>query len=107
MGRPMEKFTKYKTMIFPREVIVGHNTTDQIKDLCKRLTSREHFLIVTDRNTKRISGDRIEKILSGAGFEVNHATIPLPRVRKDIPVAWPSIKEVNHVIKIATHLSST
>jgi glycerol-1-phosphate dehydrogenase [NAD(P)+] len=97
----MERFTKYKTMVFPREVIVGHNTTDQIKDLCKRLTSREHVLIVTDRNTKRISGDRIEKILSGAGFDVNHATIPSPRVRKDIPIAWPSIKEVNLVIKTA------
>ncbi len=97
----MERFTKYKTMVFPREVIVGHNTTDQIKDLCKRLTSREHVLIVTDRNTKRISGDRIEKILSGAGFDVNHATIPLPRVRKDIPIAWPSVKEVNLVVKIA------
>jgi glycerol-1-phosphate dehydrogenase [NAD(P)+] len=97
----MERFTKYKTMVFPREVIVGHNTTDQIKDLCKRLTSREHVLLVTDRNTKRISGDRIEKILSGAGFDVNHATIPLPRVRKDIPIAWPSVKEVNLVVKIA------
>ncbi|MBU1941946.1 MAG: NAD(P)-dependent glycerol-1-phosphate dehydrogenase, partial [Candidatus Thermoplasmatota archaeon] len=66
----MERFTKYKTMVFPREVIVGHNTTDQIKDLCKRITSRQNVVIVSDKNTKRISGDRIEKILSGSGFEV-------------------------------------
>ncbi|MBU0497801.1 MAG: NAD(P)-dependent glycerol-1-phosphate dehydrogenase [Candidatus Thermoplasmatota archaeon] len=95
----MERFTKYKTMVFPREVIVGHNTTDQIKDLCKRITSRQNVVIVSDKNTKRISGDRIEKILSGSGFEVNQISLSLPMVKKDIPVAWPSMKEVQEVMK--------
>jgi glycerol-1-phosphate dehydrogenase [NAD(P)+] len=98
----MERFTKYKSMIFPREVIVGHNTTDQIKGICNRLTTGKNVLIVVDKNTKRISGDRIAKILSGASYEVNITVLPSPIIKKEIPVAWPTEKEVNLVIKAAT-----
>jgi len=98
----MERFTKYKSMIFPREVIVGHNTTDQIKGICNRLTTGKNVLIVVDKNTKRISGDRIAKILSGASYEVNVTVLPSPIIKKEIPVAWPSEKEVNVAIKAAT-----
>ncbi len=97
----MERFTKYKIMVFPREVIVGHKTTDQIKDLCRRITGDKRILIVADKNTKKISGDRIAKILSGAGYEVNITTLSTPIIKKDIPVAWPNMKEVNTVTKAA------
>ena len=89
-------------MIFPREVIVGHNTTDQIKGICNRLTTGKTVLMVVDKNTKRISGDRIAKILSGASYEVNIAVLTSPILRKDIPVAWPAEKEVKAVVKAAT-----
>lgn len=102
----MERFTKYKTMVFPREVIVGHKTTDQIKDMCRRITGNKKILIVVDKNTKRISGDRILKILSGAGYEVNIEVLSSPIIRKDIPIAWPNMKEVNSVIKSATKYES-
>lgn len=98
----MERFTKYKSMIFPREVIVGHNTTDQIKGMCNRLTTGKNVLIVVDKNTKRISGDRIAKILSGASYEVNIIVLPSPIIKKEIPAAWPTEKEVNVVVKAAT-----
>jgi len=98
----MERFTKYKLMVFPREVIVGHKTTDQIKDMCRRITGDKRILIVADKNTKKISGDRIAKILSGAGYEVNITTLSTPIIKKDIPVAWPTMKEVNSVVKSAT-----
>jgi len=97
----MERFTKYKTMVFPREVIVGHNTTDQIKGLCNRLTISTNVLIVVDKTTKKISGDRIAKILSGSGYEVNMITLSSPIIKRDIPIAWPSTKEVTAVIKAA------
>ncbi|MBD3263344.1 NAD(P)-dependent glycerol-1-phosphate dehydrogenase [Candidatus Woesearchaeota archaeon] len=95
----MEKFTKYKTMVFPREVIVGHDTIDQIKGLCGRLTRSKNVLIVADKNTNRICGDKIAKILAGTGYDVNVSVIPSPNVKKGIPIAWPSIKEVNFVLK--------
>jgi len=102
----MERFTKYKSMIFPREVIVGHNTTDQIKGMCSRLATSKNVLIIADKNTKRISGDRIAKILSGASYEVNITVLPSPIIKKEIPVAWPSEKEVNVAIKAATKYQS-
>jgi len=97
----MDRFKKYKTMVFPREVIVGHNTTDQIKGMCNRITRSKNVMIVVDKNTKRISGDRIAKILSGASYEVNVTTISSPIIKRDVYVAWPTIKEVDLVVKNA------
>jgi glycerol-1-phosphate dehydrogenase [NAD(P)+] len=97
----MERFTKFKSMVFPREVIVGHNTTDQIKGVLKRITHCKNVLIIVDKNTKRISGDKIVKILSGAGYEVHMVVHPLPLTKKNIPIAWPTMREVKIVIKAA------
>jgi len=97
----MEQFKKFKTMVFPREVIVGHNTTEQIKDMCRRITNSKNALIVVDKNTKKISGDRIDKILSGAGYETHTVVLSSPIIKKDVHVAWPTMKEVDNVIKAA------
>jgi glycerol-1-phosphate dehydrogenase [NAD(P)+] len=102
----MERFTKYKTMIFPREVIVGHNTTDEIKGLCNRITIGKRVLIVADKNTRKISGNRIAKLLSSAGYDVQMNTLAAPFVKKDIPPAWPTMKEVNAVLKSANKFNA-
>ena len=102
----MEQFKKYKTMVFPREVIVGHNTTDQIKGMCRRITRSKNALIVVDKNTKKISGDKIAKILSGASYEINTIVISSPIMQKDVHVAWPTMKEVNSVVKAAEKYES-
>ena len=102
----MEQFRKYKTMVFPREVIVGHNTTDQIKGMCRRITRSKNALIIVDKNTKKISGDKISKILSGASYEVNTIVLSSPIMQKDVHVAWPTMKEVNMVIKVAEKYES-
>ena len=102
----MERFTKFKTMIFPREVIVGHNTTDQIKGICNHLSPSNNILMVCDKNTKKISGDRIEKILSGAGYDVNMVVLTLPLIKRDVLPAWPTIREVNTVVKEAKRTGS-
>ena len=102
----MERFTKFKTMIFPREVIVGHNTTDQIKGICNNLAPSTNLLLVCDKNTKKISGDRIEKILSGAGYDVNMVVLSLPLIKRDVFPAWPTIREVSTVVKEAKSTNS-
>jgi len=86
----MERFTKSKTMVFPREIIVGHNTTSQIAELCDRIGRGNSVLIVADKKTKKLSGDDIYKILSKANYEVKMKV-----------VARPTVNEVNHVIKYA------
>ena len=102
----MDRFKKFKTMVFPREVIVGHNTTDQIKGMCRRITRSKNALIVVDKNTKKISGDKIAKMLSGASYEINTIVISSPIMQKDVHVAWPTMKEVNMVIKAAEKYES-
>jgi len=102
----MDRFKKYKTMVFPREVIVGHNTTDQIKGMCRRITRSKNALIIVDKNTKKISGDKISKILSGASYEVSTIVLSSPIMQKDVHVAWPTMKEVNSVVKAAEKCES-
>ena len=97
----MERFTKFKTMIFPREVLVGHDTSDEIQGMCQRVTNGNNTLIVVDKNTKKISGLRIEKILSNAGYDVEMITISPPLISTNIPAVWPTIKDVDYVMKEA------
>ena len=84
----MERFTKSKTMIFPREIIVGHNATPQIAELCDRIGVGTSVLIVADKKTKKLSGDDINKILTKADYDVKFKL-----------VSDPTVGEVNRVIK--------
>ena len=86
----MERFTKSKTMVFPREIIVGHNTTGQIAELCDRIGSGHSVLIVADKKTKKLSGEEIKKTLSKANYEV-----------KEKLVSAPTVNDVNRVINFA------
>jgi len=86
----MERFKKSKTMIFPREIIVGHKVTSEIADLCERIGSGNSVLVVHDKKTKKLSGDEISKVLTKADYTV-----------KEKIVSAPTISEVNNVIKYA------
>jgi len=86
----MQRFTKSKTMVFPREIIVGHKTTSQIADLCNRIGGGDSALIVADKKTKKLSGDEISKVLKKANYTV-----------KEKIVSAPTISEVNNVVKYA------
>jgi glycerol-1-phosphate dehydrogenase [NAD(P)+] len=83
----MERFTKSKTMVFPREIIVGHNATQQIAELCNRISSGDNVLIVNDKKTKKLSGEEIRKILLKANYNV-----------KNLIVSSPTVNQVNKVI---------
>jgi len=50
----MERFIKSKTMVFPREIIVGHNTTSQVAELCDRIGRGKNVLIVEDKNSENL-----------------------------------------------------
>jgi glycerol-1-phosphate dehydrogenase [NAD(P)+] len=86
----MERFTKSKTMVFPREIIVGHGSTPQIAELCDRIGRGNSVLIVADKKTKKLSGDEINKILTKADYDVKMKII-----------SSPTVGEVNRVIKYA------
>jgi glycerol-1-phosphate dehydrogenase [NAD(P)+] len=86
----MKRFTKSKTMVFPREIIVGHKTIHQIAELCTRISKGQRVLIVVDKNTKKIAGNTIQKILEKADYEVT-----------ELIITSPSISQVNKVINFA------
>jgi len=77
-------------MIFPREIIVGHDTTEQIAELCNRVTRGNSALVVADKKTKKLSGDRIQKILKKQGFTI-----------KEKIVSKATVGQVNSTIKYA------
>ena len=62
----MERFKKSKTMVFPREIIVGHKSISQIAELCERIGSGESAVVVADKKTKKLAGDEISKILKNS-----------------------------------------
>ncbi|MBN2065934.1 MAG: NAD(P)-dependent glycerol-1-phosphate dehydrogenase [Candidatus Thermoplasmatota archaeon] len=86
----MTRFIKSKTMVFPREIIVGHKTTAQIGELCDRIGRGHNVLIVEDKRTKKLSGDDIRKTLTKSNYTV-----------KEKLVSAPTVNEVNDVIKFA------
>src|SRR5512136_1408208 len=86
----MDRFTKSKTMIFPREILIGHNTTAQIASLCDRIGRGRSVLIVADKKTKKLSGDEIRKILIKSNYQVSMQL-----------VSAPSVNEVNRVINFS------
>ncbi|MDG6219199.1 MAG: NAD(P)-dependent glycerol-1-phosphate dehydrogenase [Candidatus Thermoplasmatota archaeon] len=71
----MRTFTKSKTMIFPREIIVGHKTISQVAELCGRISKGNNVLVVSDKNTKKIAGNKISKILKKKQFIVSEKQI--------------------------------
>ena len=62
-------------MELPRIVVIGHNIIDEIGDVCKKLHLAGNALIVSDEITKKIAGDKIEKILNKKPLKVEQLTI--------------------------------
>ena len=91
----MFRFTKSKTMVFPREIIVGHKTTDHIGELCDRIHKGKNALIIHDKDTKRIAGNKIIKNMKKSGYYVEEKVIN-----------GATVSQVNNVIKYATSKKS-
>ncbi|MFO8077272.1 MAG: NAD(P)-dependent glycerol-1-phosphate dehydrogenase [Thermoplasmatota archaeon] len=86
----MRRFTKSKTMVFPREIIVGHKTLSQVAELIDRISKGNHALVITDKFTKKIAGNKISKTLQKAQYSVEEKTI-----------SAATISQVNKLINFA------
>jgi len=62
-------------MEFPREVIVGNKTLDQIGDLCRRLGYSKSLFMVTGERTFNIAGRRTIDLLGDQGLEVDYLVV--------------------------------
>jgi len=81
----MPRLKKIKEMIFPRDVLVGHNASEQIVELCDRIVQGD-ALIVEDKITKKILGNKVAKLLKEGGYTI-----------KQIDITSATLKEVKKV----------
>lgn len=65
----MESFTKSKTMVFPRDVRVGHGVMEELGDVLDQLDVGERVLLVTGGRTRRLAGERASGVVQKAGYE--------------------------------------
>lgn len=66
-----ESFTKSKTMVFPRDVRVGHNAIDELGSVLQGIGARHEVLIVTGERTRKLAGDRAREVIEAAGYATN------------------------------------
>lgn len=76
----MEDFTKSKTMVFPRDVRVGHGVLEELGDVLRDLSVRGGVLVVAGQRTRRLAGERALGVVQKAGYaadlvEIHGATL--------------------------------
>ncbi|RLF41603.1 MAG: NAD(P)-dependent glycerol-1-phosphate dehydrogenase, partial [Thermoplasmata archaeon] len=77
----MVKFLKIKEMIFPRDIVVGHDALEKLPDLCDKLLEGK-ALIVEGKKTKKIAGDRVKRLLQESKFETSEIVITSSTIRE-------------------------
>ncbi len=70
---------------------MGHKSTEQIGELCDRVTTGKTALVVADKKTKKLSGDDIQKILKKQNYKVEEKI-----------VSKATVSQVNSVINYAS-----
>jgi glycerol-1-phosphate dehydrogenase [NAD(P)+] len=66
---------KSKSMELPRRVTVGHGVLGNIGVICRSLHLRGPAVIVVDKNTKRIAGNKLKKVLEAEKYETHQIVI--------------------------------
>ena len=64
-------FNKSKTMVFPRDVRVGHGVLEELGDVLDQLDVGERVLLVTGAHTRKLAGDHATAVLQKAGYELH------------------------------------
>ena len=65
----MEDFTKSKTMVFPRDVRVGHGVIEELGDVLDQLDVGSRVLVVTGGHTRKLAGDHAAAVVQKGGYE--------------------------------------
>lgn len=65
----MDAFTKSKTMVFPRDVRVGHGVLEELGQVLDELDITESVLLVSGGRTRRLAGERALSVVQKAGYE--------------------------------------
>jgi glycerol-1-phosphate dehydrogenase [NAD(P)+] len=66
---------KSKSMELPRHVTIGHGQIDKIGEICRSLHLLAGAVIVVDKTTKKIAGNRVLKSLAAENYETDQVVI--------------------------------
>ncbi len=70
MEAPMPE-AKTKLMVFPRNVLIGGDAIDELGATVADMEFGQDGLVVVDKMTRQLIGDRVEKSLAKAGFRAH------------------------------------
>jgi len=68
-------FTKARSIIFPRNVLVGHGVLEQIPQVCKDFGLAGSALLVTGPRTRNIAAEIVSTRLADSGFDVHTVVV--------------------------------
>lgn len=68
-------FTKARSMLFPRNVLAGHEVIDSIPEVCRDFGLGGTAVIVTGPHTRKMAGERVASALEDSGYEVQFAMV--------------------------------
>lgn len=64
-------FSKTKGMVFPRNVLIGHDTLPQIVEMCDDFNFRSVGMIVTGESTYKSAGKMVEEYMTDGKYTIN------------------------------------
>lgn len=79
--RDVSLIDKTKLMVFPRNVLVGHDAIDKVGDIVNDLDTDANGLVVLDNFSKRTLQPRIQQVMENAGFNVEFYESPGPTMK--------------------------
>ncbi len=68
-------FTKARSIVFPRNVVLGHGVLDKVPNVCNEFGLSGTALIVTGSKTRDVAAGIVESNLRDGGFEVQTVTV--------------------------------
>ncbi len=77
----MKEQSSLKSMVFPRNVLVGPGAIDQLGATVADLDPQPRGIIVVDAMTRKLIGERVQTSMTDAGFEVEFYESPAPTMQ--------------------------
>ncbi|MGB0651972.1 MAG: NAD(P)-dependent glycerol-1-phosphate dehydrogenase [Thermoplasmatota archaeon] len=74
----VEDSGRVKSMVFPRNVLVGSDALDELGDVVADVAPHGDVIAVVDATTKRLMGDRVKASVEDAGFGLHFYDSPGP-----------------------------
>jgi glycerol-1-phosphate dehydrogenase [NAD(P)+] len=66
-----KRFTKFKSMQLPRTVVVGNDALESVGETSKELKLGKNALIICDKITREVAGNRVVDILEDIGYSID------------------------------------